>query len=268
MGLYDKILVAVDGSDASLHALSESIKLSYWVRGSVCAIFVAPSYEGDLSLTGVKNLETILTEPCENVLAKIRETVEQIDASIQALCLEGEPFKKIMEYAEKEGFDLIVAGVEKKNTLYRTLIKGVAEKIIRYGSKDILVIPQNTSIGWDKILVSIDKSQHDGIAVKKAIEITKAYGGELLVLDHNINKKEVINGINKLYSKIVCKTIIKNGNSPKVILDAAFENNTDLIIMSSLFKKSIRNLIFKDTIEKVVLSSTCPVLVVSESHVS
>ena len=40
-----KILAAVDGSPASLHALREAIRLAQWVKGGVTVITVAPSYE-------------------------------------------------------------------------------------------------------------------------------------------------------------------------------------------------------------------------------
>lgn len=271
MGLYNRILVAVDGSDASLHALSESIKLSYWVRGSVCAIYVAPSYEGDLSLTGVKDLKALSSEPCEIVLAKIKETVEKIDASIEALCETGEPSEKIIEYAETEGFDLIVAGIGEKNNLYRTLIKGVAEKIIRIASKDVLIIPESTSIGWDKILIS-SNGLKDTCITNKAIEIIKDYGGELLLLkvsDGNNNgemiEKEIINEIKQHFPGIANKTFTKKGDVAKAIIDTALEQNANLIIMGSSVKKNIMNLFFKSAIGKVIYASSCPVLVISDN---
>ncbi|MGB5156667.1 universal stress protein [Desulfobacterium sp. N47] len=247
MGLYSKILVAVDGSDASLNALSESIKLSYWARGCVCAIYVAPSYEGDLSLTGVKDLQALFNEPYEIALAKIKETVEKTDASIEALCETGEPSEKIAEYAETKDFDLIVTGIRKKNTLNRIFNKGVAEKITGVASKDVLIIPQNTSIGWDKILISTGSLKNIRIA-KKIIEIAKTYGGKSLLLAvsggnnkrNMVNTEEVINGIKQLSSGIAIETFIKKGDAAKVIADIALEHNADLIIMGASLKKSIK----------------------------
>lgn len=270
MGLYNRILVAVDGSDDSLHALSESIKLSYWVRGSVCAIYVAPSYEGDLSLTGVKDLKALLSEPCEIALAKIKKTVEKIDTSIEALCVEGEPFEKIIEYAETKGFDLIVTGITKKNTLYRALIKGVTEKIIRFGSKDVLAIPENTLIGWDKILILTNGSQASRIAAIRAIEIAGAYGGELLLLSvsgsnavKTIKKTEgYIKDIKNLSLEIANKSFVGKGDAAKAITNTAIEHNADLIVIGSFGEKTMKKLFCESTAEKVIYSSPCPVLVV------
>jgi len=271
MGLYKRILVAVDGSDASLNALSESIKLSYWVRGRVCAIYVAPPYEGDLSLTGVKDLKALLSEPCEITLAKIKETVENFGASIEALCVEGEPLEKILEYAETEDFDLIVAGTTKKNALYRALIKGVTEKIMRFSSKDVLIIPENTSIGWDNILIPISSLQDSKFVAIKVNEISKAYGSELLFLsvsgdDIKKNKltEEIIKDIKELFPGIANKIIMKKEDNVGAITDTALEHNANLIIMSSWKKKGIRNFFSKNTVEKVVNSSSCPVLVISD----
>jgi len=270
MGLYNRILVAVDGSETSLHALSESIRLSYWVRGSVNVIYVAPPYEGDLRFAGVKNIDALLREPCENILAKIKEAAEEIGAAIEAVCREGEPFEKIIEFAETEGCDLIVTGVKERHPVYRALTRGVTEKVVQSGSRDVLVIPDETQIDWNRILIAADGSHADRIAAVKAIEIAKAYGGELLILSVSGNdsaemikkSEEYIREIENLSSGIVNKSFVKTGNAAKAITDLAAEHKADLIIMGAPGKKSMMNFFSKSTVGKVLYSSPCPVLVV------
>jgi len=270
MELYKKILVAVDGSAASLHALNEAVRLSYWVRGAVRVISVVPPYEGDLRFTGVKNIKALLREPCENILAKIKDAAEEIGAAVEAVCREGEPFEKIIEFAETEGCDLIVTGIKEKHPVYRKLIGGTTEKVVRSGPKDVLVIPDGTQIGWKRILIATAGSQTGRIAAVKAIEIAKAYGGELLILSvsgsdsaEKIKKsEEYVREIESLSSGIVKKSFVKTGNAAKAITSLAAEQKADLLVMGAPGEKSMMKLFSKSPAGKILYSSPCPVLVV------
>ena len=267
---YKKILAAVDGSEASLHALNEAVRLSYWVRGSIRVISVVPPYEGDLRFAGVRNIKALLRKPCEIVLAKIKEVAEETGAAIEAVCKEGEPCEKIIEFAETEGCDLIVTGLEEKHPLYRTLIGGVTEKIIRFGTRDVFIIPDETHIGWNRILVPSDGSQTGRNAAVKAVEIAKAYGGELLILPVSGNRSaetmkksgEYIREIQTLSSGIPNKLFPVTGNKAGTITDIAAKQKVDLIVIGPLTKKSSFDIFSKRTTEKIIYTSPCPVLVV------
>lgn len=272
MDLYKRILVAVDGSDASLHALTEAIRLSYWVRGSVRILSVVPPYEGDLRSGFAGNIKALLREPCEEVLAKIKEAAEESGARVDALCREGELFEEIIEFAEREECDLVVTGIEEKHPLHRALIRGVTERLAGYGKKDLLVIPYDTQIDWNKILISTDGSQASRSAAIRAIEIAKAYGGELLILSVSEKRfagmiqksEEYVKEIQSLSSGIAGRSFVKTGNAAKAITGLAVEHEADLIVMGSPGGKSMRKLFLKSTAEKVIYSSPCPVLVVKK----
>jgi len=267
---YKKILAAVDGSEASLHALNEAVRLSYWVRGFVRVISVVPPYEGDLRFAGVKNIKALLKEPCENILAKIKETAEETGAAVEAICREGEPFEKIIEFAETEVCDLIVTGVEEKHPLYRALTGGVTEKIIRFGTRDVLVIPDGTHIGWNRILVPAECSQAGRKAVLKAIEIAKTYDGELLIIPvfgnrsaETIKKSEEYIRELQILSSGISHTILPvTGNEAVKITELAANRKVELIVTGPFTKKNAFDVFSKRTSEKVIYTSPCPVLVV------
>jgi nucleotide-binding universal stress UspA family protein len=267
---YKKILAAVDGSEASLHALNEAVRLSYWMRGSVRVISVVPPYEGDLRFAGVRDIKALMREPCETVLAKIKKTAEEIGAAVEAVCKEGDPFEKITEFAETEGCDLIITGVEERHPLYRILTGGVTGKIIRSGTRDVLVIPHETYIDWNRILVSTDCSQEGRQAAVRAIGIAKAYGGELLIVPVSGNRsaemtkksEEYHREIETLSSGIPHKFFSIAGNAASAITDLAAEQKAGLIVLGPFTKKSSFYIFSKRTSETVIYSSPCPVLVV------
>ncbi|MBI4690885.1 MAG: hypothetical protein HY754_11580, partial [Nitrospirae bacterium] len=55
---YRKILIAVNGSK---EVLRQGLKLAYDEECWVTVIKVIPPYEGDLNLTGIKNIGDVLT---------------------------------------------------------------------------------------------------------------------------------------------------------------------------------------------------------------
>ncbi len=56
MGRYRKILVAIDDSPASMHALEEAFKLSRCEPCWITVVTVVPTYEGDLGMTVFGNV--------------------------------------------------------------------------------------------------------------------------------------------------------------------------------------------------------------------
>jgi len=123
-------------------------------------------------------------------------------------------------------------------------------------------------------LIAADSSQTGRIAAVKAIEIAKAYGGELLILSvsgsdsaQTIKKsEEYIREIESLSSGIANKSFMKTGNTAKAITGLAEEQKADLIVMGAPGKKSMMNFFSKSTIEKVIYSSPCPVLVTKQQR--
>ena len=88
---YSRLLVAVDGSDASLHALREAFKLtSSWVTVAT----VAPFYEGELELIRVSDTARLLQEPCETPLARAQELAREAGGVLQTVCEMGVPHER------------------------------------------------------------------------------------------------------------------------------------------------------------------------------
>jgi nucleotide-binding universal stress UspA family protein len=176
------ILVALDGSGPGLHALEESIRLAQWARGRVTVITVAPPYEGDLSLVGVRDIKSAISGPCEETLSKTLDVAEAMNFPIEVACEEGEPHEKILERAEMKRCDLIVVGADSRHPILGILLGSVMPKVIAQSWKDVLVIPERAGIDWEKMLLVADGSSYSEIAAVRAIDLAAAYGGELKVI--------------------------------------------------------------------------------------
>jgi len=136
---YKKILIAVNGSK---EVLRNGLKLAQDESCWVTVVKVIPSYEGDLNLTGIKNIGDVLSSGADKDIAEIREIADSERALIKTRLEEGEVDKKILEVAEDEKCDLIIMGTKnkKRNWLKKLFGKNVLEKVINRAPCPVLVV--------------------------------------------------------------------------------------------------------------------------------
>src|SRR3990172_8432533 len=144
MGRWRKMLVAIDGSESSLHALRESFKLAAKEKSWITVASVVPPYEGDLDLVGIGYVQHAMRHPCEKALSEAARIAEAEGALIKTVCEEGVPHERIIDLAEAENCELIVMGKRGLSKVERMLVGSVTARVIGYGQKDVLVIPLNT----------------------------------------------------------------------------------------------------------------------------
>jgi nucleotide-binding universal stress UspA family protein len=136
---YKKILIAVNGSkDVLKSGLKVAQDESCWVT----VVKVIPTYEGDLNLTGIKDIGDVLNSGADRDLAEIRKMADAERALIKTRLEEGEVDKKIVEVAEDENCDLIIMGKkDRKRTLFSRIFgKNVLQKVINQAPCPVLVV--------------------------------------------------------------------------------------------------------------------------------
>lgn len=282
MGRYKKLLVPIDGSESSIHALKESFKLAVNEGSWITVVAVVPPYTGDLDLVAVGNVLASIRKPCEDALSNAEKIAKAEGALIKTVCEEGDVHERILDLADAENCDLIVMGRRGLRRIERALVGSVTARVIGYGHKDVLVVPKSTAVGWQKILVATDGSKYSKAASEKAIDFAKSYGGELLaisvvdvpsefyaeapqVVDDMAQKaKEFVADIKKKAEafNIKTSTFTGEGESYEVITGLAKKEKSDVIIMGSHGRTGLKRLLMGSVTEKVIGYSPCPVLVV------
>jgi nucleotide-binding universal stress UspA family protein len=182
MGRYKKVLVAIDSSESSMHALKESFKFAINEKSWITVVCVIPSYEGDLDLVAVGNIMESIRKPCEDALSEAKRIAKAEGALIRPVYEEGEAYERIVNLAETENYELIIMGRRGLHRLERAFVGSVTARVIGYSHKDVLVVPRNTTIGWQRILLATDGSKYSKAAAERAIDFAGEYGGELRVV--------------------------------------------------------------------------------------
>lgn len=146
--MYDKILLATDGSKAALKASKHAM----WTAGQSNAEIIALHVIDMSVFTGL---------PTEKSRKSVKEMLEKqgrkafdeiVDMSIKCrqkynreikitfITKEGHPADKIVKTVKEEGVDLVVIGTSGKHGMDRFLLGSVAENVVRSSSSPVLVV--------------------------------------------------------------------------------------------------------------------------------
>jgi nucleotide-binding universal stress UspA family protein len=282
MGLYRKILVAFDGSESSVNALLRAFTLANDEKSWITVATIVPSYEGDMDLTGVKDIHKTLLRTGEEILSKAKAIAEKERALIKTVLEYGAPYEKLVDIAESENSGVIVLGKRGTSQFAKTFLGSVASRVIGNSSRDVLVVPQDAALGWKKIFIATDGSRYSESATDKAINFAKSYGGELAVIsvvdvpsefyaeapkavEDLIKKaKEFTAAVKKKAesSGIKASTFIGEGEAYEVITNTARKEKADVIFMGSHGRTGIGKILMGSVTEKVIGYAPCPVLIV------
>ncbi|MGC2063984.1 MAG: universal stress protein [Thermodesulfovibrionales bacterium] len=282
MGKYKKILVAVDGSVTSTHALKESFKLATNEKSWITVVSVVPPYQGDLDMTGVGDVMTLMRRPAEDALSAARKMAEEDRALIKTVLEEGETHERVLDLADAENCDLIIMGRRGVRRFERSLVGSVTARVIGYSARDVLVVPHDGNVGWEKVLVATDGSRHSAIAVDHAINFAKSYGGELNILSVVDMPDELYGEAPGLVEDLVAKakgyvgaaarqaeaegirtqTFVRETEAYRAIIALATEQKVNTIVLGSHGRTGLRRLLMGSVTEKVIGHAPCPVLVV------
>ncbi len=138
--MFNKILIANDGSEGASRALSAAIKL-------------AKTHEAELHMISVEELPGFPASIAE-IIEEKQEANHVYDAvksraigraqtegvKLTAHVAVGHPVSTIAEFVEREGFDLLVVGYTGHSALYNRLIGSTTERLVEHASSAVLVV--------------------------------------------------------------------------------------------------------------------------------
>jgi nucleotide-binding universal stress UspA family protein len=275
------MLVAIDGSPSGMHALHESFKLAVKEKSWITVVSVVPPYVGDLDLVGIGNVQHALRQPCEKALADAAALAAAEGALVKTVCEEGEPHERITDLADAEDVELIIMGRRGMDHIDRALVGSVTARVIGHSQRDVLVVPQNTAVGWDRILVATDGSRFSEAATSRAIDFAQAYGGSLLAVsivdvpaefygdapdaveDLIAKAKTYAESVEKLACRVGVKSevFVREGKAFETIINLARDQRASAIVLGSHGRTGLRRLLMGSVTERVIGHAPCPVLV-------
>ncbi len=135
---YRKVLIALNGSK---EVLKQGIKLAQDEKTWVTVVKVVQPFDGDLDLTGIKNLNDVLDDGGPQAISDVKRIAEAEGALVKTRLERGDVPGKIVEVAEEEKCDLIIMGSKKKKGLFSRLFGDhIVEKVIDRAPCPVFVV--------------------------------------------------------------------------------------------------------------------------------
>ena len=132
-----KVLIAVNGSK---EVLRQGLQLAGDERCWVTVVKVVPDNDGDLDLTGVKDIGDVLANGVSRDLAEIRGIADATGALVKTRVESGAIHERILEVAREERCDVIILGRQKRTWLRKLFGDNVVGRVTRGATCPVLVV--------------------------------------------------------------------------------------------------------------------------------
>ncbi|MCG2870907.1 MAG: universal stress protein [Sulfolobales archaeon] len=141
--MFKRIVAAYDGSDQAIKALNTAIELAKAFNSKLDVVEVVDT----AALLGM-GFAPIPSDVIAQIYSKAQNDVEQAKKKAQeagvkdvtSQVLEGDPATSIIEYASKNGADLIVMGSRGLSTFKRLVLGSVSSKVVQESRIPVLVV--------------------------------------------------------------------------------------------------------------------------------
>jgi nucleotide-binding universal stress UspA family protein len=139
--MFQRILLAVDGSEHALHAAKVAGNLARTLKAEKLRIVVAfahiPSYLGEPNMQAA--IDARLSE-ADEILKTALEAVGEIPGEVHTELIEGSPAEAIVDVARTRQSDLIVMGSRGLGNLAGLLVGSTSNKVVDHAPCPVLIV--------------------------------------------------------------------------------------------------------------------------------
>lgn len=149
--MYDRILVATDGSPTADRATTHALDLAREHSAQLHAVYVIETRTGyDNAIVDPEAVRRNLRTEGETALAAVEEEAGG-DPEVRTAVLEGVPHERIAAYADENGVDLVVMGAKGRSAFKTIILGSVTEAVIHAVDVPVLVVDDGDGADGDPI---------------------------------------------------------------------------------------------------------------------
>jgi nucleotide-binding universal stress UspA family protein len=149
--MYNKILVPLDGSEFSEHALEALINIAT-SPGDIDIILlevveppVTPYWGGTGAISEAHEVQKQAETSAAAYLSKLASRLKKKKLSVKTAVVAGIPADVILDYANQNSVDLIIMSTHGRSGISRWFFGSVAEKVTRHATIPVLISPPRGS---------------------------------------------------------------------------------------------------------------------------
>jgi len=138
--MYQRILLAADGSKNSIRAAQEAAKIASLIPDSIVEIlFVADMSKIKSEVLHSQNHEEIELKRNQK-LTPVKELLSAKNVKHQIKIITGDPGPSIVEYANNEKVDMVIIGSRGLNALQEFVMGSVSHKVVKRVQCPVIVV--------------------------------------------------------------------------------------------------------------------------------
>lgn len=139
--MYDRILVATDGSDAARRATDHAVELARRYEATLHAVYVVESRLGyDNAIVDPETVRANLRADGEAALTDVEHAAGE--CAVVTAIREGVPHEELLAYVDREEIDLVVLGTTGRSAFKTVLLGSTAERLARAGAVPVLLVDE------------------------------------------------------------------------------------------------------------------------------
>ena len=146
--MYQRILVATDGSDLSSTAVSSAIELAAAIGAELVALYVVPRYpvsyfEGGITISveDIARTEKQWSDKGQAVVDAVQEQARAQGVTAKAVVAQSDLVaESIMSAATKHGCDLVVMASHGRKGIKRILLGSETQHVLTHSTVPVLVL--------------------------------------------------------------------------------------------------------------------------------
>jgi len=136
-----KIVVGVDGSDASIAAARAALRYAEAFDGEVHAVHVAHLAAAVIAAVGAAPVAAFDMTDAERreVWSRMSPVLDEASVAVERVDLEGYPPDVLVDYAAETGADLVVVGSRGRGDFASLLLGSVSHRVVNHAPCDVLI---------------------------------------------------------------------------------------------------------------------------------
>jgi nucleotide-binding universal stress UspA family protein len=274
LGEAKTLLLATDGSHFSEGAIQEAIFFGQACRARVIVLHVVNTQAESI---GAANFAVRQGwEELAPHFARIRTMAKDSGVEIEEVVVgSSKPERTIVEQARLREADVILMGRRGKSGRLALLVGKMTAKVIAQGFPRVLVAPKDFIITGTRILLAVNDSANSRRAAEEALSLgrtcTTLQGMTVMTVAGREEERASAQVLVDQFCEraqqeglsISCDRLVAVGDPVGAIIEAAREQQADMILLGGPGRGSIAKLLKGHVTEQVIGQAHCAVLVVT-----
>jgi nucleotide-binding universal stress UspA family protein/predicted transcriptional regulator len=289
--MFQRLLVAIDGSKSSLQAAEVAISLASLLQARLDLLSVEetlPRYVATHEESSREHLAAL--EYFEGLQAPLRRQAQQRGVQTHCAILGGHEGQVILEYIKEQQCDLLVLGHQGHSAVWGAFLGSTADKLVNHAPCSVLVIRSKGGKSlFRRLLVGLDGSPLSWQAFQVGLQLAKLAGATLTTLSVIEGPKtppkqqaaprtpsgkldwdwaiyfqqmQARASAEAHLADLPLETFTREGSASTLLTSLAQERNTDLLILGATGHEHPLSSTTGGTARKVANAAPCAVLLV------